>query len=146
MIFKANAYWKVGTRGTVEGDPAAKAIEFSAPVEFRGESGVWSPEHLLLAAVASCFVTTFKAVAEASKFQPVSLGMIVEGTVEKDEKGYAFNRIVLTPELTVARESDRQRGIQLLEKTGRACLISHSLKAAVTMPARVVVVLEGVAA
>jgi organic hydroperoxide reductase OsmC/OhrA len=47
MTFKANAYWKVGARGTVEGDPSAKAIEFSAPPEFRGENGAWSPEQLL---------------------------------------------------------------------------------------------------
>lgn len=146
MNFKANAYWRVGTCGIVQGDPTAKAIEFSPPVEFGGEGGFWSPEHLLLAAVASCFVTTFKAIAAASKFQPVSLGVVVEGLVEKGEGGYQFSRVVLTPELTVDRESDRQRGMQLLEKTERACLISRSLKAAVMMPARVAVVLGEVAA
>jgi peroxiredoxin-like protein len=146
MTFKANAYWRVGTCGSVQGNPTAKAVEFSAPVEFGGESGLWSPEHLLLAAVASCFVTTFKAIAGASKFQPVSLGVVVEGVVEKGEGGYAFNRVILTPELTVDRESDRLRGVQLLEKTELACLISRSLKAAVIMPARVAVVLGGIAA
>ena len=146
MTFKANSYWKVGARGTVEGDPAVKPVEFSAPAEFGGESGVWSPEHLLLAAVASCFVTTFKAIAESSKFQPVSLGIVVEGTVEKGTGGYAFTRVVLTPELTVDWESDRQRGMQLLEKTERACLISRSHKAAVTKPARDAVVMGEVAA
>lgn len=146
MTFEANAYWKVGTRGTVEGDPTAKAIEFSAPPEFRGESGAWSPEQLLLAAVASCFVTTFKAIAESSKFQPVSLGVAAEGIVEKGEEGYAFTRVVLTPELTVKRENDRQRGMQILEKTERSCLIARSLKAEVAMPVRIEVVLEEVAA
>ena len=64
MTFKANAYWKEGTLGVVEGDPTAKAIDFCTPVEFGGVSGAWSPEHLLLAAVASCFVNTFQAIAK----------------------------------------------------------------------------------
>jgi organic hydroperoxide reductase OsmC/OhrA len=146
MTFKAIAYWKVGTRGTAECDPAAKAIEFAAPVELGGESGVWSPEHLLLAAVASCFVSTFKTIAASSKFEAVSLGVVVKGVVEKGEGGYAFTHVVLTPELTVNRESDRHRGMELLEKTERACLIARSLKASVTMPEKVGIVLEEVAA
>lgn len=137
MIFKADARWKAGIRGVVEGDPAAKAIEFSAPPEFRGESGVWSPEHFLLAAVASCFVTTFRAFVEFSEFEPVSLVVGVEGTVEKGEGGYAFTQVVLNPQLAIDRESDRERGLRLLEKTERSCLISRSLKAAVSMHTRV---------
>lgn len=91
----------------------------------------------MLAAVASCFVTTFKAIAELSKFQAVSLAVAVEGTVEKGEGGYAFHHVLIIPELAVDRESDRERGIRLLEKTERSCLISRSLKAAVSMDARV---------
>src|SRR5579864_4284053 len=111
MTFQANAHWKAGFHGTVAGDPTVKALEFSAPPEFRGESGYWSPEHFLLAAVASCFVTTFKAIAEISKFSAVSLSLMVEGTVEKGEAGLAFTQIALIPELTVASESDRERGL-----------------------------------
>ena len=137
MIFKAKARWKTGIRGVVESDPAAKAIEFSAPPEFRGESGVWSPEHFLLAAVGACFVTTFKAIAESSKFEPVSLVVDVEGTVEKGEGGYNFTQVVLNPKLIIDRESDRARSLRLLEKTERSCLISRSLKAVVSMRTRV---------
>jgi organic hydroperoxide reductase OsmC/OhrA len=46
---------------TTDGRPA---LPVATPAEFRG--GVddsWSPEHLLVASVASCFVLTFKAIA-----------------------------------------------------------------------------------
>ena len=75
----------------------------------------------------------------------MSLGVVVEGELEKGEGGYAFTRVVLAPELTVDGESDRQRGMQLLEKAERACLIARSLKATVTMPVKVAVVLGSVA-
>jgi len=32
-----------------------RLIHFSAPPEFGGEPGVWTPEHFLLASVASCY-------------------------------------------------------------------------------------------
>jgi len=43
---------------------------------------------------------------------------------------------LLYPELTIDRESDRERGVRLLEKTERSCLISRSLKAAVSMQSK----------
>lgn len=40
-----------------------------------------------MAAAASCFVTTFRAIAEFSKFEAAALEISVEGVVEKgDEK------------------------------------------------------------
>ena len=137
--FQASAHWAAGRRGTVAADPAAMPIEFSAPPEFRGEAGYWTPEHFLLAAVASCFVTTFRAIAELSKFDPVHLEVSAEGAVEKGEGGFAFTQVVLKPELTIHQESDRQRAMRLLEKAERSCLISRSLKAAVCLEAQVLV-------
>ena len=139
LNFHVNASWVLGQHGTVEGDPAAKRIEFSAPPEFQGEPGFWSPEHFLLAAVASCFVTTFRAIARISKFEPVSLDLSAEGIVEKGEGGFAFTQIILKPRLMIHQESERERGLRLLEKTEHSCLISRSLKATVTMEANVAV-------
>lgn len=137
--FRANARWAAGSRGIAEADPAAKAIEFSAPPEFHGEAGLWSPEHFLLAAIASCFVTTFRAIAQFSKFDAVSLEVAAEGSLEKGEGGYTFTTVILKPQLIIHQESDRERAVRLLEKTERGCLISRSLKAAVLMDARVTV-------
>jgi peroxiredoxin-like protein len=108
-------------------------MEFSAPPEFRGEAGFWSPEHFLMAAVASCFITTFHAIAEISRFDFESLNISAEGVVEKGQEGYAFTHIVLRPHLTIRKEADRQRAARLLEKTERSCLVSHSLKSEVRM-------------
>jgi len=135
--FYGTAYWTSGRRGLVQAEIPGKSIVFSAPREFQGEPGFWSPEDFLVAAVGSCFVTTFRAIAEASKFEYVSLEVAVEGAVEKGDSGFQFTELVLKPQLTIQTEPDRPRGERLLEKTEHACLISRSLKSRVRMEPKI---------
>ena len=41
-------------------------LEFAAPPEFGGPGGIWSPEHLFVASVSSCLMTTFRSMASMS--------------------------------------------------------------------------------
>ncbi len=45
-----------------------RIIESAPPKEFDGPGNQWSPEALLTAAVADCFVLSFRAIAAASKY------------------------------------------------------------------------------
>ena len=67
--YVSKAIWTKGRNGTAGAQGAEQTIDFSAPVEFQGRAGEWTPEHFLMAAVAGCFVTTFAAIAEFSKFE-----------------------------------------------------------------------------
>ena len=129
----SNAKWTDGRKGTVSAEGIAAAIPFSAPPEFMGEAGTWTPEHFFAAAVASCFVTTFKAIAEFSKFEFLSLQVEVEGTLEKEQGGYRFAKVVVRPLLEVGAGSDLERAIRQLEKAERGCLISRSLKSEIEL-------------
>jgi len=135
--FRVEGHWTAARRGWVEAESVEHPIEFSAPPEFRGDAGFWTPEHFLMAAVASCFITTFRAIAEASRFDPVSLDISVEGVVGKGEGGYEFTQVVLRPQLTIRDETDRQRAARLLEKTEHSCLVSRSLKSTVSVEPRI---------
>jgi len=136
--YYANARWTEGRKGVASVEGIAESIRFSAPPEFMGESGMWTPEHLLLAAVSSCLVTTFKAIAEFSKFEFLSLQVEVEAILEKEE-GYSFTKIMVRPVLEIAAASDQERAIRLLEKAERACLISRSLKSQIELQPEVLV-------
>jgi organic hydroperoxide reductase OsmC/OhrA len=92
---------------------------------------MWTPEHFLIAAVAGCFVTTFIAIAEASKFEVLSLEVSAAGSLEKVERGFQFTRVTLRPVLTIARDSDRERALRLIDKTERSCLVARSLRSEV---------------
>ncbi|HEY6902743.1 MAG TPA: OsmC family protein [Candidatus Acidoferrales bacterium] len=119
--------------GVVAFDRVPEPIRFSAPPEFLGEPQVWTPEHFFVAALVSCYVSTFSGVASASKFNFISLEVNAEGTIELEAGGWRFTGVTLHPSLKIAREQDRDRAKLLLEKAERSCLIARSISAKVTL-------------
>jgi len=140
---QTTAHWSFDKRGMVAADSSIPHhINFAAPPEFGGEPGLWTPEHLLLAAVSTCYVATFRGMSAASKLNFRELEVAVEGTVEKQEGGLRFTRIVLRPLVTIDREEDRERAGRLLEKAERGCLIARSILATFVLEPKIVVAAE----
>jgi len=137
LNFVSSARLKGGRSGVAKGQDVQPEINFSAPPEFQGEAGVWTPEHFFTSAVATCFLTTFQAIADFSKFSAAALDVSVQGTVEKGEGGYRFTRVTIRPILTIKDEADRERGIRLLEKAEKACLVSRSLNSEIVLEPQV---------
>ncbi len=102
-------------------------IRFSAPAEFGGTPGQWTPEHFLLSAVASCFVATFQAVAKASAFEFARLDVVAEGIVQKIDGRLKFSSVTVNPTLTIGAEEDRDLAAKLLNKTEHSCIVANSL-------------------
>lgn len=138
--YQTTAHWTLHKRGIVEADSSIpRTINFAAPPEFGGEPGVWAPEHLLLAGVATCFVATFRGVSKASRLEFHGLEIQVEGTIEKQEGGLRFTKIILRPVATIHREEDRELAGRLLEKTERGCLIARSIQATFVLEPKILV-------
>ena len=97
------AWWSAGRTGLAKSNSAPNSIHFAAPPQFGGLEGRWTPEDLLLGAVASCFTTTFRVLAEYSKWEYIDLQVEAAGTVEKANSGYSFTGIVLRPILKIPR-------------------------------------------
>jgi organic hydroperoxide reductase OsmC/OhrA len=123
--------------------PALPDIETAPPPEFDGPGGVWSPETLLCAAVADCYILTFRAVARAGRFEWLALECRVEGTLERVDNQAQFTRFATFAKLTVPAGADVARARALLERAESACLISNSLRGTRTLG---VEVLEAAAA
>lgn len=140
--YKAIAMRTGVRRGDVTGEPAVPALSFSAPPEFKGQEGFWTPEHFFTAAIASCFITTFEAIAEFSKFPFEELTVKAEGMLEKGEGGYRFTKVFVRPLLSIPAEQDRDRALRLLEKAERACLISKSVSSEIILEPEVVVMVR----
>jgi len=127
--YKAIAWWNAGKTGLVKSDSAPNAIHFAAPPQFGGLDGRWSPEDLLLSALAGCFTTTFLALADYSKFEYKDLEVAVEGKVYKVQSGYEFAEIVIRPTLTISDQAKKPQADWLLEKAKRLCLVSRAIAA-----------------
>ena len=109
--------------------PVRPHVQVDAPPEFKGHEGVWTPEHLFVAAVNSCFMTTFLAIAENSKLEFLSFSADAKGKLEKlDGRGYIMTEIVLRPKLLISHARDAERAGRILEKAEKNCLISNSIK------------------
>jgi organic hydroperoxide reductase OsmC/OhrA len=127
QTYRVVAWWNAGKTGLAKSESAPNAIHFAAPPQFGGLEGRWSPEDLLLCAIAGCFTTTFRALADYSKFQYTDLQVEVEGRVRKAESGYEFAGITIRPTLTLSDPNERLRAERLLKKTERLCLVSRAL-------------------
>lgn len=104
-------------------------IEVATPPPFSGGvEGVWSPEHLFVASVSSCFMTTFLAVAENSKLEFSRFSCRATGEIDKGKNRYLINRIILAPRVAIPDYNHREKAGRVLEKAKAACLISNSIK------------------
>jgi organic hydroperoxide reductase OsmC/OhrA len=103
------------------------SIESAPPKEFGGPGDRWSPEGLLTAAVADCFVLNFRAIAAASKYSWVSLESRTEGTLNRADGKMLFTRFDTHATLKVPAGTDIERGKKLLEKAEQTCPVSNSL-------------------
>jgi peroxiredoxin-like protein len=137
--YRTQTHWTMHRRGIVEAESVPRTINFAAPPEFGGEPGLWTPEHLLLASVSTCFVATLRAVADASKLAFTDLQVSAEGIVEKLEGGYRFTRISLRPVVTIHHDEDRERMGRLMEKAEHACLVARSLACTMTLEPTIVI-------
>lgn len=108
-------------------------LRTEAPADYDGPGDAWSPEHLLLAAVQSCFLLTLRAIARVSKIELNGLELDAVGTVDRQDGVTRFTEIVLRPRLTVAAGTDRERALRVLEKSEKGCLVAASLSTPVRM-------------
>ena len=107
--------------------PGLPVLESAPPPEFDGPGGVWSPESLLVAAVADCFILTFRSVARAARFEWLGVECRVEGVLERVSGVTQFTRFSTHARLTVRPGTDRDKARALLERGEKLCLISNSL-------------------
>jgi len=104
-------------------------IVTAPPAEFDGPGDRWSPETLLCAAVADCFLLSFRAVARAAKLPWTSLKCEVHGTLDRVEGKSRFTGFVVKAELEVPEGTDRDKAAKAMERAEHVCLISNSLTA-----------------
>jgi len=101
----------------------------AAPSEFGGPGDRWSPETLLVAAVADCFILTFRATARAGKLAWISLGCEVEGVLDRVERATQFTEFRVRASLRVPPGTDEAHAQRLLVAAEQGCLVTRSLKA-----------------
>lgn len=135
-------HYKTRAAASAEGSveltsPGLEALESAGPAEFGGPGDLWSPETLLAASIADCFILSFRAVARAAKFDWLSLSCEVDAVLDKVERVTQFTEFHQAVVLDVPAGSDEAKAMRLLEKAEHVCLITNSLTGAAHLDATV---------
>jgi organic hydroperoxide reductase OsmC/OhrA len=112
-------------RMTASGKPP---LEAATPPEFRGGTpGMWSPEDLLVASVASCYSLTLDALAKQREIAIRQLAVEGVGHVTRRAEGrIGFVVIELRVELDV--EQGAEEGAERVARAAKqSCLVAHAL-------------------
>lgn len=127
--YQTEAHWIEGRSGKICVQGVEPELSFSAPPEFHGEAGKWSPETFLVAAANSCFLTTFVSLADFSKLELEDVMVSAEARLEKvPGEGLLFTEVVLRPVVKLVREEDRAKAQKILDKAEKSCLVARALR------------------
>lgn len=138
--------WALGEAAfTYEAYPRAHAWGFDAGLEvpasaapdYLGDADRVDPEEALVAAVASCHMLTFLAIAAKKRIGVLAYEDDAVGTLAKNEDGrLAVTRIALRPRITFEEPGPDAASIERLhEGAHRNCFIANSVKAEVVVEA-----------
>jgi peroxiredoxin-like protein len=125
--YRARVDWE-GDRLTSVTSTGKPELEVATPPEFKGGMvGVWSPEDLLVASVASCFTVTFVAVLERRDLPLREFSVSGTGHVTaRDDGRFGFVAIELTA--VVRTDEPSVDAVRHASKYAeRACMVSMAL-------------------
>lgn len=127
-------HYSISAAATSEGDVALNGqrlprLASAAPREFDGPGDRWSPETLIVAAVADCFVLTFRAIARLSKLPWTALICEASGTVDRVDRVTQFTAFSVRASLELPDGTSEDQAKRLLARAEQSCLITNSLKA-----------------
>ena len=132
--YNVSLKWNEGRVGEVFSPELNSKIEVATPPQFpKGVEGVWSPEHFFTAAVNSCFMTTFLAIAENSRLEFKEFNCNAVGVLDQIEGKFLMTEVILNPTLIITKEEDKEKALRVLDKSEKACLISNSITSKVSL-------------
>jgi len=128
IIFTTELYWSGDKLGILD-SPSLKSFSVSTSPEFGGPEGEWSPEHLFLCSITSCFMSTYLSFVNKMKIENTGFECSSTGQVEVVDGKYKFTYIHIYPKAFVGNDADVEKARVAMEKTKKYCLISNSVSA-----------------
>lgn len=104
-----------------------EALKSWPPAEFGGPGDAWSPETLLVGAIADCFLLSFRAIARAGGLAWTSVRCSVDAKLDRVDGVTRFTHYTVNADLHVPSGTDEEAAQKALHKAKKSCLISNSL-------------------
>jgi len=135
--YEVNIQWKEGRIGELSSPVLSKTIECATPPEFpNGVPGIWSPEHLFVAAINSCYMATFLAIAHNFKVEIADFSCKTIATLEMTDGKYLITKATMYPLVKLVHaENDTEKAQRIVEKAKAGCLVTNSMKTEIALSA-----------
>jgi peroxiredoxin-like protein len=131
-LYEVSVNWQADRKGLMSSPVLNDKVEVATPPQFpKGMEGIWSPEHLFVAAINSCLMTTFLSIAENSKLEFVSFDSKAVGKLELVDGKYMMSEVTLMPVVILSDDHNKERAERVLQKSEANCLISNSVKSTI---------------
>ncbi len=115
-------------------------MDFSAPPELHGHSGVMTPEDAFVAAANTCVMMMFLWAAERFKIDLLSYECRAEGEKKIElDRTEIFTRVTLWPKIKV-RNADEKRVRRALQSATKYSLVANSIKGEVIVEPEITIV------
>lgn len=139
-LYEVSVNWQADRKGLMSSPVLNNTVEVATPPEFtKGMPGIWSPEHLFVAAVNSCLMTTFLAIAENSKLDFKSFNSKAIGKLEQVNGKFMITEVTLIP-VVETDEPSKEKAERVLQKSEANCLISNSVKSTIVFKPEIKIV------
>ena len=128
-FYEVNIDWKQDRIGELSSPVLTPTIECATPPEFpNGVPNIWSPEHLFLASINSCYMATFLAIAANFKLAVESFSCKTIAKLEMVEGKYQITQAEMSPVVKLVNSADAEKVMRVLEKAKSGCLVTNSMK------------------
>ena len=138
IIFTTDLHW-AGDKIGIVSSSSLRSFPVSTPQEFGGPEGEWSPEHLFLSSITSCFMSTYLVFVNKMKIENTGFECTATGQVELVDGKYKFTYIHIYPKAFVGNDADIEKAKVAMEKSKKYCLISNSINAEIVQHPEVVI-------
>jgi organic hydroperoxide reductase OsmC/OhrA len=105
-----------------------ETVTFSAAGAYKGDTSKGDPEDMLVAALSSCHMLSFLAIAAKKKFILTSYVDEAVGYLENDGGKLWMTRVILRPKLEFENPPDQATLEQMHHLAHEACFIANSVK------------------
>ena len=113
-----------------------QTVRNSSAPDYFGDAALSNPEELLVAALSSCHMLTFLAIAAKRGFVVEQYRDAAVGVLEKNAEGqFAVTRVALSPVIVFAgdKQPEGDELGALHERAHKHCMIANSVRTQVTV-------------
>ncbi len=116
-FYEIELYWKSGKTGVLSTPGLPEIIEVCSPlITPKEKKEKWTPDQLIGAAVSSCFMNTYLAIAEQNKLELISYHSQCFVKLEDTDGKYVTTEILLRPIIKLTNDLSVPKAFKCIEE------------------------------